>query len=241
MASAPIRALAVDVDGTVTDYQRRFSVESIGALRAVEAKGVPVILATGNVAPIARAASAFLGLSGPDICENGGVLYWLVNGRARMEILHDRKRCDEAFDALIAAGHRVHKLHSDLWRYSECALDRDTTDEAAVRSFVERFDGERLKVVATEFAVHIMPKRLSKFASLRKALDWLNEVRGTHVSVENVLAIGDSNNDVELADGCGYSATVANGRPALKERVDYVAKKEFGAGVEEILRHFQVI
>lgn len=236
-----IKAIVSDVDGTLTNYGRRLSIESLVALRQVEARGVPVLLATGNVAPVTRAASAFIGVSGPSICENGGVLHWQVNGRARTEVLANRERCDEAYEALVASGVAAEKLSSDPWRLSEVALDLRTVDAEAVRRFVARFDPRGLKVVATEFAVHIMRAAVSKFSALPRALAWLAEEGGPRVTPAEVLAIGDSMNDLELFEGVGASAAVGNARAELKARAGYVAGKEFGAGVEEILRHHRLL
>jgi hydroxymethylpyrimidine pyrophosphatase-like HAD family hydrolase len=42
----------------------------------VQASGYHVMLATGNVLPVAFGLSAFLGIKGPVIAENGGLVYY---------------------------------------------------------------------------------------------------------------------------------------------------------------------
>ena len=69
------RVVAVDIDGTLTDDQKHLNLEAVKALRALEAHGIPVVLATGNVRPITYGLWRFMGLSGPLCCENGGVLW----------------------------------------------------------------------------------------------------------------------------------------------------------------------
>jgi Cof subfamily protein (haloacid dehalogenase superfamily) len=58
MATCPIRVLAVDIDGTLTDPQFHVSARNIAALRAAHEAGMEVILATGRrhdyALPIAR-------------------------------------------------------------------------------------------------------------------------------------------------------------------------------------------
>ena len=69
-----ISALAVDIDGTLTDEKRRISLTAVEALRMVEDAGIPVILSSGNVLPIAYGIGSMIGTSGPIVAENGGVV-----------------------------------------------------------------------------------------------------------------------------------------------------------------------
>lgn len=69
------RVVAVDIDGTLTDENKQLSTVAINALRRLEENGIPVVLSTGNVRPVAYGLWRFLGLSGPICCENGGVIW----------------------------------------------------------------------------------------------------------------------------------------------------------------------
>ncbi len=103
-----IKALVTDIDGSITDGKRRISIAAIEVLRKVEEKGIPVMLASGNVLPIAYGLSSFIGLSGPVIAENGGVVYY----KKEVKYLADRKRCDEAFE-MLKSYLPVRKIFSD--------------------------------------------------------------------------------------------------------------------------------
>jgi len=59
------KAVVVDVDGTLTEADRRINLDAVMVLRKLEEKGIPVIIATGNVLPIAWGLRYFIGLSGP--------------------------------------------------------------------------------------------------------------------------------------------------------------------------------
>ena len=52
-----IDAVAVDIDGTITDDKRQICISAIKALRALEDKGIPTIIVTGNVADFAYATA----------------------------------------------------------------------------------------------------------------------------------------------------------------------------------------
>ncbi|MFA5313861.1 MAG: HAD hydrolase family protein, partial [Methanomassiliicoccales archaeon] len=68
------KAIVCDVDGTITDPQKRIQTLGIETLRNAQDEGYHVMLASGNVLPIAYSLSAFIGLKGPVIAENGGLL-----------------------------------------------------------------------------------------------------------------------------------------------------------------------
>ena len=70
------KLVAVDIDGTLTDANKLLHLGAVEALRALEAAGIPVIICTGNTRPIAYGLWRFIGLSGPLVCENGGVLWY---------------------------------------------------------------------------------------------------------------------------------------------------------------------
>ena len=69
------KAVAVDIDGTITDYNKKLHLDAIQALRRLEDAGIPIILATGNVRAITYGLWRFIGASGPMVCENGGVVW----------------------------------------------------------------------------------------------------------------------------------------------------------------------
>jgi phosphoglycolate phosphatase len=226
-----IRAVAVDVDGTVTDMKRRLTWSGVEALRRVEAQGIPVLAATGNVMPVAKAFSSFCGFSGPLVCENGGAVY--SPDARRKRLLFDRKRGDKAVEHLRNLGMDVRLLWSDTWRESEVALELNL-DAQEVASALE---GWGLSVVATRFAIHLMEPGLHKGAGLEAAMGFMEG----GVTLKDVLAIGDARNDVEMFRLCGASAAVGNATPEAKEAAQFVAEGIHGDGVAEALRHFGLL
>lgn len=228
----PIRAVVVDIDGTLTDYDRLLDFAGVAALRKVERKGVPVMPATGNVAPVTKAFSNFVGLSGPAVCENGGVVY--DNSFARRKILSDRKGADRAVRFLRRKGFDARYIASDPWRVSEVALELNL-DVEAVRRVLKNWD---LTVVSTRFALHLMDPRLDKINGVRAALGFLD---GRRVATKQLLAIGDSNNDVGLFRGCGYSGAPSNATDSVKAVAGYVSRRKHGSGVKDVLEHYGVL
>lgn len=227
-----IRAIAVDIDGTVTDYDKLIDWKGVNALRRAEIHGIPVVVATGNIGPVTKAFSSFVGLTGPLVAENGGVVF--SSDMRRRKLLGDRKPAQTAYRKLVRAGLPVRPIWSDEWRLSEVAIELNVS-ETDVRRVL---DGDGVDVVATRFAIHIMQPGFDKFNGLKTVLPWIDVAQP--LGTDEVLAIGDSNNDEHLLRGCGASGCVANGSKRAQRAAQYVAKKNHGAGVAEILRHFRV-
>jgi phosphoglycolate phosphatase len=252
----PLRAIAIDIDGTITDMARRLDWDAVLALRAAEAAGIPVVLATGNVIPVTKTFGHSIGTTGPLVCENGGVIYWEIPdlnghpGRVRVlkTVRHSRKDADQVIAELHRRGLEPRRITSDPWRESEAALENGSTSDEVVRRVLEEMGMDHLYVVSTGFACHILHKGMTKQAGVEDAVRWMNEheprfnprhpeapADATPLRLDEVLNIGDSPNDIPLFEGPGVAAVVANAHRELKEIADIVAERPHGAGVKEIL------
>lgn len=68
------RALAKDVDGTLIKREWGISLSAIKAIRGLENKGIPVILASARPFPVLNILREYIGCPGAIICENGGLI-----------------------------------------------------------------------------------------------------------------------------------------------------------------------
>lgn len=204
-----IKALAVDIDGTLTDEKRRLNLRAISRLREIEKLGIPVILATGNVLCLTEYASILLGTSGCIIAENGGIIKNVYTGE--VIYLTKIKNVKKAFEHLKKVL-PVRKVSRSELRKTEIAIYRDFPVET-IRKILKKFDVE---VVDTKFAIHIKEKGVNKGVALKK----VSEIMG--INLKDIAAIGDSENDKEMLKVSGLSISVAN--ESLSRFCDYIAK-----------------
>jgi len=222
-----VRGVVVDIDGTLTDDSRRMSLEAVAALRTVEDSGVSVMLASGNVLPIAYAVSTYMGFGGPIIAENGGV----VCHRQRVWELGDDERPREAWELLRRELPGVERLFTDRWRETEIGL-KQGVDLGLVRELLRPM---QVDVQTTGWAVHIMNKGMDKFVGVTKAC----EIMG--LDVDRVAAIGDSENDIRMIEGCGWGIAIGNADERTRSAASYVARKSNGDGVIEGLKWLRLL
>lgn len=220
------KALVTDVDGTLTDERRRFDPNAVLALRSLERKGVPVLLATGNVLPIALAFHRSLGLTGPIVAENGGLWYDRVDGHEVVRSMCDVRPALAAYRKLVASGLPVRRLFTDRWRETEVALEA-TVPVTRVRAAIR---GMGVDVEATGFALHLMEHGAGKLPTVRAAL----ASRG--IAPADCWVAGDGDNDVPMLRALGYSMSFANGSPRARAAADFVASHGYARGFVEALK-----
>ena len=189
---------------------------------------IPVVLATGNISCYARTAAKLIGVSDIVICENGGVVRFSYDGDD--VVLGDIVKCLRAVELL--------KKHFDVelldaeYRKSEVCLRRNFDIEEG-REIIKEIEG--VKLIDSGFAYHIVDANVSK----GKALRYIAEKIG--LDVKDFLAIGDSENDIDLLKTAGFGVAVANADTKLKDAADLVTSKNDGEGVIEALEFFGLI
>ncbi|MFQ6137062.1 MAG: phosphoglycolate phosphatase [Candidatus Hydrothermarchaeales archaeon] len=216
------KAVAIDIDGTLTDEKRRIDLETVELVRGVEAKNVPVILATGNILCFAEAASIFIGTSGPLIAENGGVVKTIHP--ERFYYFGDIEKVRKAF-ARLEEELGVRKVSGSDLRKTEIAIYRDF-DISEIRGVLEGFD---VNIIDTKFAIHIKDPNVNKGLALREVAKLLK------IDMRDIVAIGDSENDYEMLEYAGVGISV--GEKKLKEVSDFTTEKSFGEGGREALNY----
>jgi len=74
---------------------------------------------------------------------------------------------------------------------------------------------------------------VSPTASKWKALQWIAEQ--WRIKPEEIVAIGDEVNDIEMIRGAGYGVAVSNALDEVKAVADYVTREPQNLGVEEVI------
>jgi phosphoglycolate phosphatase (TIGR01487 family) len=220
-----------DVDGTLTDEDRRLDPRAVAWVRRLEERGIPVVLATGNVLPIALALHRFLALSGPIVAENGGVICTFRSGRERVERLADRKVAERAFRTLRRAGLPVRRLFTDRWRESEVALEPNVS-VSAIRQHLGRAP---VLVESTGFALHLMETDAGKLPALERALAPLG------LGPSACVVLGDGDNDVEMLRAAGFGVSFPSASRRARAAARYVTRARFGRGFVEGLKASHIL
>lgn len=230
-----IEAIAVDIDGTITDEKRQICISAIEALRKAESAGIPTIIVTGNVVNYAYAAEVLVGCSGGLVSENGGVVFKEGENNNAVEIMVDRDFVTSAENHLkekLGDKFNQHASHDNMYRLTETVFYKTLAREELEDALKDFKYLDKLELYDSGFALHVTDKRVNKGTSLK----YLCERNG--INMKNVMAIGDSQNDEDFLKEVGYRIAVGNAEEKLKQISTYACEKNFGDGVAEAIEKF---
>lgn len=220
-----MKAIIIDIDGTLTDEKRRLS---CGAAEIIRNMDIPVILASGNILCFVKCASKLIGASDIMIAENGGVISMGYDGPVYVK--GDKERCKNAF-ILLKTHLELEELDGSQ-RRSEIALRRNFDIQAA-RDILVMKGIHDIEMVDTGFAVHIKTTEVNKGTGLAQVAALMK------INPKDFAAIGDSANDIEMLKAAGLGFAVANSHPDLKDVADRVTAGSYGKGAIEAMEYIR--
>lgn len=103
--------------------------------------------------------------------------------------------------------------------------------DCAVKRLAWAFDAIRHEGVTIEF----VPKGFSKATGIQII------TRALGIAQCDVLAFGDSNNDMDMLEYAGVGVAMGNGTPGLMEKADYVTDTLQNDGIWNALQHFGLL
>ena len=220
------KCVALDVDGTITEEEHYVTPGIPTLLRMLERFGFKVILVSGRSIWEIYTLAAIFGTTRVGVGENGGAVvyknpldvYLLGDITEPLKTLH---RLSELLPNV--------RVRRGFPRLTEVVLERTIDIEEANR--IIRKEGLKTKVVDSGFALHIVADYVDKGKGLLKACELLR------IDREEVIAIGDSDTDVEMFKVAGFSIAVGNATELAKKEANLVVKSSRGRGVEEAISY----
>jgi HAD superfamily hydrolase (TIGR01484 family) len=211
-------AVACDYDGTLAK-DGVLDEPTLGALTRAKESGRRVLLVTGRELPDLRRVCPSLDVFDRVVAENGAILY---RPDTREEKVLAEPPSADFVRALRAEG--VSPLS-----VGRAVIATRSPHERTVIDVIRRL-GLELHVSFNKGAVMVLPSGVNKAKGLAAALDELG------LSPHNVVGIGDAENDHTFLAECECAVAVQNALPALKDRADFVTKRDHGAGAAELLQ-----
>jgi hydroxymethylpyrimidine pyrophosphatase-like HAD family hydrolase len=211
------QALATDFDGTIASNGKVPEVTQ-AALRRLREEGRRVLLVTGRELPDFAGLDCPLTLFDFVVAENGALLHNPHTGTLRTL---GTPPPPEFATKLAAFG-------ATPLSVGACIVATREPFEIAALELIKEMGLEH-QVIFNKGAVMILPPGINKAVGLAAALDELG------LRPDEVVGVGDAENDHAFLEICGFGVAVANALPGLKERADFVTRAKAGAGVAELI------
>jgi hydroxymethylpyrimidine pyrophosphatase-like HAD family hydrolase len=210
-------ALASDYDGTLATHGR-LDEPTCGALERWRAAGRKLLLVTGRELEELQSICPRLDLFDRVVAENGGLLYRPPGGVLRLLAPPPPARLIETLRARGFEAFSVGRTLIATW-----TTHKDIVLEALRELALPH------QVILNKDAIMVLPPGVDKATGLGAALEEMGR------SPQEVVGIGDAENDLAFLALCGRSVAVANALPLVKERVDQVTVEARGRGVMEVI------
>ena len=258
-----IKLVATDIDGTILKSDFTFNQEVIECIKKLSNMGVKVVLISGRMNESTIPIYNQLGLDTPIGSYQGGLIK--LGDKVLYEKSLDNKIARDVIN--WAKEQKIHvNLYMNDVLYAEVDDDiiRRYTNERNVRFVCKNFDEVELnnvnKLLLIDFENHdkitfAKDYLVSKYPHLHicKSMDAFCEVcngeasKGDAVkflinyyglSKDEVLTIGDHNNDIPLLLAGGTKVAMGNGTPEIKKVADYVTDGVLENGFVKAMERF---
>ncbi len=238
------KALLFDVDRTLTDSKREISPETIDALKILDAKGYQIGVCSGRgvatlkskVLPLFPKNSIHIAGGGSQLVDNTGKALWERNIdeetiKNLKEFLKENnlKSVFMKTDAQYTEGEIFENLSNDSWNFSVKKTSEMTNDGVGsiyipfpnnkIIEYIEKNDKLSFKSMLNNDGkpyIDVTAKNVSKATALKK---W-SEI--SKIELKNVIGFGDSFNDLEFLESCGFSVAMGNSVDELKNIADRI-------------------
>ena len=259
-----IKMVATDIDGTILNRNFEFSPAVIECIKKLTSSGIKVVLVTGRMHIATARLAQKLELTTPVVSYQGGLIKDF-SGKTLYKKLLDSSRAKEIIK--WGKENNVHiNLYMDDILYVEkddIAIKR-YTDERYIPYKVCNFDDLEIKNVNKILAIDFdNPEKVTGWVDyLQQKMPDLYIVKSTpyfcevsnseakkscaveflskffNIKKEEILAIGDQNNDLELLKSGGLSVAMGNGTNELKKCADYVTDSIDNDGFVKAMEKF---
>ncbi|NLI92957.1 MAG: HAD family phosphatase [Peptococcaceae bacterium] len=262
----PIRLIAMDLDDTVLRDDLTVSKRTLQAINQARAKGVLVTVATGRMPLSCQRFIDVLDIRIPVIMCHGAIIKDMNSGEIIFRKVIDKETASEAIRIMQAEGmhcqiylqDKVYTNQLNKWSQTWKKLSTVQSEEADLlavlkqgesaekivsideeslishkyQTYQSQFEGKIHFTVSKPNFLEMLDAGVNKGA----ALAFLAEMHG--IKREEVLAIGDSLNDLEMIRYAGIGVAMGNARPELKKEADYVTGTNDQDGAAEAIEKF---
>ncbi|HEY2710675.1 MAG TPA: HAD family hydrolase [Caulobacteraceae bacterium] len=208
-----LSALATDYDSTLAS-EGVVLPATLDALLRLKASGRKLLMVTGRELPDLRRVFDHIALFDAVVAENGALLY--LPSRDETQPL-----APPPPPAFIAELRRRRVEPLSIGRSIVATV---TPHEEDVLEAIQAL-GLEWQMIFNKGSVMCLPPGVNKASGLAAALKALG------LAAENVIGVGDAENDHAFLAACGVSAAVGNALASLKAAADVVTEGDEGAGV----------
>jgi len=237
-----IKLIALDMDGTLLNEKQEISEGNRQAIYKAREKGVTVILSTGRsiltcqeYAKSLNLLSYVITVNGSEIWERGQIL---ERNPLQTELVQWMWELSQSYKTNYWATSTDHVWRNQIpecianhqWLKFGFEIEDDEIRESVLKLLLNQSQLEISN--SSPVNIEINAAGINKASAIVKVCERLN------ISMENVMAIGDSLNDIAMIQQSGLGIAMGNAQKAVKESADWVTASNIEDGVSEAIRYW---
>lgn len=260
-----IKLIASDMDDTLLNHDNVISERNAKAIQSALDKGVKFMIATGRMYCSARPFALDLGLDVPLVTYNGALVKGSKSGEVFYEhklnyatalevlaycqehkyyaqvyigddIFVDKKgKWSDMYSQII--GVPITEIGEDVYKIKEAPYKilvmTETEDfEPAWKAFAEKFAGKLVVTSSRDNFLELMEPGVNKWEAVKAV------AASYDIKPEEVMCIGDSNNDIAMIKNAGIGVAVGNAKDSVKQHAKIVTASNNDDGVALVVEAF---
>lgn len=243
-----IKLVVTDIDGTIYTPEKGITKEVKHCIQNLTQKGVHVAIATGRTYGSAKWIADNVGIECPLICYQGGLVKTYkgdiidvkyLNPQIAREIIEDFRKRNIHLNVYIEDKLYVEEDDDYIKDYigdkgidyykvdSFDELDFSKLNKMLAINYDSKFIDELIDELQKKYPQIYVVKSFAYFCEIANkeatkgnAIKILANLYG--ITTDEVLAIGDNNNDIEMVETAGVGVAMGNGTEEIKKRADFV-------------------
>jgi len=236
-----IKLVALDMDGTLLTKDHEVSVANQTMIANAQAQGIIVMLCTGRWLAFCEPYAEQLGLDTYFVTVNGGEIW-----TATKELVERHELAAEAIESMWHLGDKVginmwmtsttgnfmkSERPDDFYAYQWLKMGYSTEDHkklAAVNEQLKTYEGLEL-TNSLPTNIEVNPHGVNKASALVRVCKELG------ITMEEVMAVGDSMNDIKMIEQAGIGVAMGNAQEKVKVAADFITAANDDDGVAKAI------
>ncbi|MBA9027029.1 MULTISPECIES: Cof-type HAD-IIB family hydrolase [Bacillaceae] len=235
-----IKLIALDMDGTLLDPDNKVTEENRQAIKAAEGQGVHVVLSTGRTFATCSDYAKSLELSSYLVTVNGSEIYNEQGKLVERNIIQTDfvkwmlDICNQfKTDYWAVSCDRVYRddIPEDLFASEWLKFGFNTSDNKAREEIIQLLKGNGQLEVSNSSPTNIEVNALG--INKAKAIEVVCNRLG--INMNEVMAVGDSLNDIMMIKEAGLGVAMGNAQEIVKETADWITATNEENGVAKAI------
>jgi len=258
-----IKLIATDIDGTILIPEGQFTEGVKICIKNLQKQHIKVVLVTGRMNAAAQLIAEDLGLSTPIVSYQGGLIN--ENGNILYEQYLTEDESEQIISWAKEENIHINLYNNDiLYSEKDCQEIQRYCNNQHTNYTVKNFNDIKKdkvnKILAIDYnnAERInrlekeLPKRFPNLYIVKSTpyfLEFSNPKASKYYAVKflqkywnlkdnEILTIGDQNNDIALLEAGGIKIAMGNATEKLKNIADYITDSVYNDGFVKAVEHF---